>query len=211
MTDNRDIHNNHINQPPPTSNTNTSAEGGDVATSKTAPVSMIHGKAWMVFAGLCVLAVAIIIKVFVIQLFPDEHAQNLAQNFTYKVNEIEPVRGQIISSDGSLLATSVPEYEIRWDAKAGYDKEEYNAKIDSMALCFSKLFGDRSSSEYKTLFKKARSEGNRQLQQTSGSKKVSIHPQRSIQEWICFRSEIYPRSTFRHTCSANHRNGAFGK
>lgn len=156
MTD-KDIHNNHINQPTSPSPSEPRKESG-VAD---APANLIHGKAWMIFAGLCVLAIAIIIKVFVIQLFPDESAQELAQSFTYKVNEIEPVRGQILSSDGSLLATSVPEYEIRWDAKADYDKEEYAAKIDSLTLSFSRLFGDRSPAEYRALFKKAHTEGNR--------------------------------------------------
>ena len=71
------------------------------------------------------------------------------------------MRGQILSSDGSLLATSVPEYEIRWDSKAGYDKEEYRVKVDSMALCFSRLFHDKSTAEYKAIFRKAKSDGNR--------------------------------------------------
>lgn len=160
MSQEKDIHSNHINQTgsPLSSHTGKTAGETDPATVHSA---LIHGKSWMVFAGLCLLAVAIIIKVFVIQLFPDEHAQNLAANFTYKVNEIAPVRGQIISSDGSLLATSVPEYEIRWDAKASYDKAEYSAKIDSLALCFSRLFGDRSAAEYKALFRKAKADGNR--------------------------------------------------
>lgn len=150
------IKNNHINQ---THTPDPSAQMKDPGAA--ASVSLIHGKAWMLFSALCLLAVAIIIKVFVIQLFPDEKARELAQNFTYKVNEIAPVRGQIISSDGSLLATSVPEYEIRWDAKAGYDKEEFRLKLDSLALSFSRLFGDRSVAEYKSIFKKALSEGNR--------------------------------------------------
>jgi len=158
MTNNEDIHNIHINQP----DSPTSAPQGGRPESEANTPTLIHSKAWMVFAGLCVLAFAIIIKVFVIQLFPDEHAQNLAQNFTYKVNEIEPVRGQIFSSDGSLLATSVPEYEIRWDYKASADnKEAYRASFDSLALCFSKLFGDRSSAQYKAIFRKAVSEKNR--------------------------------------------------
>jgi len=155
MTEREDIP--HINQPTPSSPSDNGKEKG-----VEAPVhKLIHGKAWMVFAGLCVLGFAIIIKVFVLQIFPDEQAQSLAQNFTYKVKEIEPVRGQILSSDGSLLATSIPDYEIRWDSKAGFDQKEYAAKVDSLALCFSRLFGDRSTAEYKRIFKIAKSEGNR--------------------------------------------------
>ncbi|MFM9004343.1 MAG: penicillin-binding protein [Flavobacteriales bacterium] len=126
--------------------------------------SLIHNKAWMVFAGLCLLAIAIIVKVFVIQLFPDEKAQQLAEGFTYKVREIQPVRGQIYSSDGSLMATSIPEYEIRWDAKAPYDEAEYKSKLDSMCESFASLFGDRSAAQYKAVFKKAKNEGNRYVE-----------------------------------------------
>lgn len=155
MTEREDIR--HINQPSPSSPSGAQKEQG-----AKAPVhQLIHGKAWMVFAGLCLLAVAIIIKVFYLQIFPDEKAQSLAQNFTYKVKEIEPVRGQILSSDGSLLATSVPEYEIRWDSKAGYDEKEYQASLDSLALCFSRLFGDRSAADYKAVFRNAKVNGNR--------------------------------------------------
>lgn len=156
MTNQKDIPNNHINQP---------FTGGPSPAMEKAPGenrdTSVQAKSWMVFAGMCVLALAIIVKVFVLQLFPDERAQQLAQNFTYKVNEIEPARGQIISSDGSLLATSVPEYEIRWDSRAPYDQNLYREKIDSLALCFSRLFGDRSAAEYKSLFSKARSDKDR--------------------------------------------------
>jgi cell division protein FtsI/penicillin-binding protein 2 len=199
MTDPKDIHNNHINQiHTPASSPEGKVPGVESPASKPAS-GLIHSKAWMLFAGLCLLALAIIIKVFVIQLFPDEHAQQLAQNFTYKVNEIEPVRGQILSSDGSLLATSVPEYEIRWDSKASYDKEEYKLKVDSMALCFAKLFGDKSAADYKALFRKARirrksirrNSRSCRLQRIAGGEKISFHPQGSIQKWFCVRTEIY--------------------
>jgi cell division protein FtsI (penicillin-binding protein 3) len=74
------------------------------------------------------------------------------------------VRGQIYSSDGSLMATSIPEYEIRWDAKAPYDEELYQTRLDSLCASFSSLFGDRSVAEYKAIFKKAKSEGNRYIE-----------------------------------------------
>jgi cell division protein FtsI (penicillin-binding protein 3) len=121
----------------------------------------IASRAYMVSIGLVLLAVAIVVKVFLLQAMPDPKALEIAKNFTYKINEIEPVRGQIISSDGSLLATSVPEYEIRWDSKANYDVELYRAKVDSMCLMLSRIVGDKSSSGYREQFSKARSQGLR--------------------------------------------------
>lgn len=121
----------------------------------------ISKKAYAVFLVLSALGLAIIGKVFWLQMFPDERAQSIAQNFTYKVNEIEPARGQIFSSDGSLLATSVPEYEIRWDSKATYDVALYREKVDSLCAGLSRLLGDGSKAEYMRLFSEARRRGDR--------------------------------------------------
>jgi cell division protein FtsI/penicillin-binding protein 2 len=110
MNPSENIKNSPINPPhAPVQKPIESAPGHEVKGKKQ-HIALIHNKAWMVFAGLCLLAIAIVIKVFVIQLFPDEKAQQLAEGFTYKVREIQPVRGQIYSSDGSLMATSIPEY-----------------------------------------------------------------------------------------------------
>ncbi len=133
----------------------------DTASSGKIYGKRINARAWVFFSLLAILGVAIITKVFMIQLFPSEQAQELAQRFTYKVNEIQPMRGQIFSSDGSLLATSLPEYEIRWDSKSEYNKEEFQQKLDSICQSFNKLFGDRSAAQYKALFQKALKEGNR--------------------------------------------------
>ncbi len=157
----QDIPNNHINQPVNEQSPSPHNEGPAVGTPESASTTMVYTRAYMVFAGICILALAIIVKVFVLQLFPSDEALKLASNFTYKVNDIEPVRGRIISSDGSVLASSVPEYEIRWDSKATYDKEEYRAKIDSLTMCLSRLFGDKTAAGYRAIFKEAHASGNR--------------------------------------------------
>ncbi len=164
MNNSENIKNSHINQPQQPVSTPQEPTPANAPLGKKQHIALIHNKAWMVFAGLCILAIAIVIKVFVIQLFPDEKANQLAENFTFKVREIQPVRGQIYSSDGSLLATSIPEYEIRWDAKAPYDEELYQTRLDSLCISFNQLFGDRSVAEYKAIFKRAKSEGNRYVE-----------------------------------------------
>jgi len=115
----------------------------------------------MIYIGLVVLGLCIVVKVFLLQAFPDPKALEIARNFTYKINEIEPARGQIISCDGSLLATSVPEYEIHWDSKANYDVTLYREKVDSMAMMFSRIIGDRSAGSYRKTFSSARKKGAR--------------------------------------------------
>lgn len=121
----------------------------------------VSKKAYGIAMILGFIALAIFGKVIWLQAFPDENAINLGESKAVRVAEIMPSRGQILSSDGSLLATSVPEYEIRWDSKAKYDKEEYRAKIDSLCRAFANLLGDKTSGEYKKLFANARANGDR--------------------------------------------------
>jgi cell division protein FtsI (penicillin-binding protein 3) len=149
---------NHINQPiaEPHAEPKEQHAAGNVAL----PHHMMS-RTWILFSLICVVALAIVVKIFYLQIWPSDRAKNLGLNYTYKANDIEPIRGQIYSSDGSLLATSVPEYEIRWDSKASYDINEYRSKIDSVCIGFARIFGDKSVQEYAALFKSARTEGNR--------------------------------------------------
>jgi len=107
---------------------------------------------YVLYVILCVLALIIIGKVFYIQAIPNEDAQKRAAQFTYKIRDIEPERGRILAADGSPLSTSIPEYEIRWDSKGGYNIERFNDKLDSLCSGLSELFGERTSQEYKDLF-----------------------------------------------------------
>lgn len=121
----------------------------------------ISTRAYVVSVMLALLCLAIVIKVFVLQVNPDPQALEIARNFTYKINEIEPIRGQIISADGSLLATSVPEYEIRWDSKAGYNANHFHNKLDSVCMMLSRIIGGKSPGSYKQLILQAKAQGNR--------------------------------------------------
>jgi cell division protein FtsI (penicillin-binding protein 3) len=149
---------NHINQPTAESHAEPKVQH---ATGGVYHSEKMMARTWLLFSGVTLAAACIIIKVFYLQIWPSERAKNLGLNYTYRANDITPIRGQIYSSDGSLLATSVPEYEIRWDAKASYEIEEYRLKIDSVCQGLARIFGDRGSADYKALFKEARNSGNR--------------------------------------------------
>jgi cell division protein FtsI (penicillin-binding protein 3) len=56
----------------------------------------------------------------------------------YRYVNVEAVRGNIFSVDGSLLATSVPEYELHMDMLAGaIEDESFLCKVDSLAAKLS--------------------------------------------------------------------------
>lgn len=73
-----------------------------------------------------------------------------AKESTLKNIIIPANRGNILAEDGRLLATSIPLYEIRMDFNTGSLPDWiFYEKVDSLALCLSQLFGDKSRTEYK--------------------------------------------------------------
>ncbi len=116
----------------------------------------------LVYGGLLVFAIAIIVKLFTIQLVEGDKWREQAINVATAVRSVQPDRGYIYSDDGRLLATSVPEYEIHMDMRAdGLTNEVFFRGIDSLALGMSGLFGDRGAAEYKRDLMDARARGER--------------------------------------------------
>jgi len=109
-----------------------------------------------------IAAFAIIGKAAYIQLVEGDEWIEKADSLTLRYDTIEPVRGNIYSSDGKLLAVSVPDFEVRIDVASEHISEAFfYQKVDSLALRLSKLFGDRSKAEYKKALVQARNTKNR--------------------------------------------------
>lgn len=90
----------------------------------------------------------------------------MADSLSTRFANVEAARGNIYAADGkSLLATSVPEYEIRMDLMAGgIEKDEvFYEKIDSLAAKLSSFFGDKSVKQYSRMLRNARVDKARYL------------------------------------------------
>ena len=99
---------------------------------------------------LCMFGIAIMFQVFRLQFVQGEYWKNKAETLTTAFKNIEAERGSIYAADGSLLATSVPIYEIRMDLLAGsMTSEVFNKNVDSLSLCLANMFQDHSAKEYR--------------------------------------------------------------
>jgi cell division protein FtsI (penicillin-binding protein 3) len=108
------------------------------------------------------IGVAIIAKVVYIQYFEGPELIKKAQRQELAYFTIDAVRGNIYSDNGSLLATSVPIFDVRMDVASPLISQElFNQKVDSLAYRFALLFGDRSRGDYKISLLNARKKGNR--------------------------------------------------
>jgi cell division protein FtsI (penicillin-binding protein 3) len=106
-----------------------------------------------------VFALAVVFKLFTIQFIQGDEYRALAEKRTVKDFEIPANRGNVYSSDGSLLATSIPKYDIRIDAIQSKDAvfEKYiGALADSLHV-----YKGKPASYYKNIIRKARKNKNR--------------------------------------------------
>jgi cell division protein FtsI (penicillin-binding protein 3) len=121
-------------------------------------------RVYLLYAVMLIFASAIIFQIFKIQITEGELWKQKAQTLTTTYKTIEAVRGNIYAADGSLLATSLPIYEIRMDAAIeSISKEMFDKNIDSLSICLSNLFNDKSAYEYKRMIIKARKNKNHYL------------------------------------------------
>ncbi|HVA98299.1 MAG TPA: penicillin-binding protein [Bacteroidia bacterium] len=85
-----------------------------------------------------------------------------AQSLTMENKDIQAVRGSIFASGGSLLATSLPYYDVGMDVNTEYLTDEiFNKNIDSLCYSLTNLFKDRSKSDFYKLLVNARQKGDR--------------------------------------------------
>lgn len=101
-----------------------------------------------------VFALAVVFKLCSIQFIEGDKYRAMAQKRSIKAFEIPANRGNVYSADGSLLATSIPKYDVGIDAVTSSDK---NFKKYIKPLCDSlAAFTGKSSGSIEQKIKKAR-------------------------------------------------------
>ncbi|WP_347926364.1 penicillin-binding protein [Pontimicrobium sp. SW4] len=106
-----------------------------------------------------IFALLVVFKLINIQFVQGEQYRGLAEKRALKTVEIPANRGNVYSADGSLLATSVPKYDIRIDAitpSAKNFKKYLKPLCDSLAK-----FHGKTSGYYQKAIAKARQDKNR--------------------------------------------------
>ncbi|HCS20638.1 MAG TPA: cell division protein [Bacteroidetes bacterium] len=142
-------------------------------------------RVYLAFFAVCCFGILIIVYAFNLQFVEGDKWRQMSEDLTTDFQTIEAVRGNIYAVDGSLLATSVPIYELRMDFRAGGLTDDFfKDNIDSLAYLFSVTFKDKSKSEYKREFTQARKQGKRYhlLKRRLGFKQV-----KEMREWPILR------------------------
>ncbi len=112
-------------------------------------------RVYLCFIGMVVLSAAVLGRALYIQNTEGEYWRSKSDSLHTRIINLEADRGTIFSSDGSMLSTSIPYFNIYIDFGAEGLREKngkrFRENIDSLSLSLSGLFADRSTAEYKKL------------------------------------------------------------
>ncbi|WP_316797841.1 penicillin-binding protein [Pedobacter frigidisoli] len=122
-------------------------------------------RVYLAFGLIVLFALAVFLRLSQVQFVQGKKWKAMADSLSTRYVNVEATRGNIYSNDGSLLATSVPEYELRMDMFAGGIAEDkvFNEKVDSLGIKLAQLFQDKTAKEYARYLRRGRQDSARYL------------------------------------------------
>lgn len=92
-------------------------------------------RAYVVFGLALLFALSVLVAAARLQLGSDKDFSAALKQKNTRVKEVSAIRGNIYSGDGSMLATSVPTYNLVFDSRAdGLTNELIRTKLDSFCV-----------------------------------------------------------------------------
>ena len=123
--------------------------------------SKIVNRMNFIFFFFLLFSAFLISKIFYIQNLESEFKGTSISLETIKNIEVESTRGNIYSSNGDLIASTVSKFEIRWDSQVPSEKIFESNKVE-LAQKLSELLTD-STDYYIDIMNNARKNKNRYL------------------------------------------------
>jgi len=118
----------------------------------------------VVYFGILIFGMAIIGKAVYISSTEGKELLEKARKQEMRFFPVDAIRGNICAEDGTLLATSIPIFDVRMDISSDLITDDlFKTQVDSLANRLTKLFKDKKASDYKNLLWEGRRNGDRYL------------------------------------------------
>lgn len=129
-------------------------------------------------------ALAIVYKIVIVQFVEGDKWNALAAEIGLQYREVKATRGNILSDNGSLLATSIPFYRLAIDPSRA-DQQMINQELDSLTQKLSNFYGDASATSYKRKIIDARASGRRYVM--LNRKLINYQDKKMMSDWPILR------------------------
>ncbi len=112
---------------------------------------------------LTLLGVAIIGKAMYIMTAKKDYWEEVASRLKRDSVDVKPNRGNILSCDGQLMASSLPEFKMYMDFLAGGEEKDslWEVKLDSICMGLNQIFPSKSAKEFREYLEKGRQKKSR--------------------------------------------------
>ncbi len=111
----------------------------------------------VLYVGILITGIAVMARAIQVYVVEGTELKELAKKQEIRTFTLESNRGNILSDDLSLMATSVPIFDIRMDVSSpNISDEEFLNNVDSLAFSLSALFPSKSKNYFKRLLTTAR-------------------------------------------------------
>ncbi len=136
------------------------------------------------FIAVFLFGLLIIYKIGDIQFIQGEKWTAIAEKIGLQYRTVHATRGNILSDNGSLLATSLPFYKVAFDPSRASEKI-YSEGIDSLSYLLANIYGDKSQKEYKRKINDARVSGRRYM--VINRHQINYQQKKEMGQWPIFR------------------------
>ncbi|RYE10161.1 MAG: cell division protein, partial [Sphingobacteriaceae bacterium] len=147
-------------------------------------------RVYLAFGLIVLFAAAVMVQLCRVQFLQGKKWAAMQDSLSIRYVNVEAARGNIFAEDGSMLATSVPEYELRMDMVDGAIAEDkvFYAKVDSLGMKLAAYFGDKSARDYSRYLRNGRRDNSRYL---LIKRKVSFQDLKQIKKFPIFNLGKY--------------------
>lgn len=117
-------------------------------------------RVYLVYGLMLLFAIAVIVKIIYIQVAERDELLEYAAKADTRIVEVPAMRGNVFSKNNTIIATTIPVYDIFFDPVAVKD-EVFDRDVRGLSDSLSVMFRDYSKSQYVSRFNKARANKKR--------------------------------------------------
>ncbi|WMX13829.1 MULTISPECIES: penicillin-binding protein [unclassified Aureispira] len=136
----------------------------DQTKNAAKPVDVKNAILWRIYVVMLmtiVAAVVILLQIGKVQYMDGEELRARADSIYIALRPVEAPRGNILAESGSLLATSLPYFQLHFDTKV-VPKDTFMKYVDTLAACLARYVDNEYTiGAYRTRLKNARNAGHR--------------------------------------------------
>ncbi len=138
---------------------------------------------------LALAALAIFTRILILQTVEHGKWSAMGEKYVFQTTEVPADRGDILTHDGRLLASSVPFYTVYMDTRStGMSQQTWSNGINGLSAGLAKHLGVRSAAGWKTAITDARKRGDRYF---LIKRKVDYETLKKLKELPIFREGQY--------------------